>query len=206
MVRRVSWFRGECKKRGRPEVPYEYPFINPARTIEAIEYNRQLAIELLPDNFYYRDPKTKTDPYEHPAIPQFIAAIFFWGSDSLGMAYRDKFNPIPIPAVAMTLTIMQHCLGEWKTGRRVEAALNAGTEARIYDAHLKGLLEYAKPAPGRLRDFRADWYKYCVDYASEAHEDDDAPVQPITRADRVRPDSPHRSTSHHAKGKGRAEY
>ncbi|KAG8691598.1 hypothetical protein FRC09_011583 [Ceratobasidium sp. 395] len=206
MVRRVSWFRGECKKRGRPEVPYEYPFINPARTIEAIDYNRQLAIELLPDNFYYRDPKTKTDPYKHPAIPQFIAAIFFWGSDSLGMAYRDKFNPIPIPAVAMTLTIMQHCLGEWKTGRRVEAALNAGTEARIYDAHLKGLLEYAKPAPGRLRDFRADWYKYCVDYASEVHEDDDAPVQPITRADRVRPDSPRRATGHHAKGKGRAEY
>ncbi|KAG8771962.1 hypothetical protein FRC12_003314 [Ceratobasidium sp. 428] len=206
MVRRVSWFRGECKKRGRPEVPYEYPFINPARTLEAIEYNRQLALELLPDRFYYRDPKTKTDPYEHPAIPQFIAAIFFWGADSLGLVYRDKFNPIPIPAVAMTLTIMQHCIGEWKTGRRVEIALNAGTESRIYDAHLKGLLEYAKPAPGRLRDFRSEWFKYCVDYASERHEDDDAPVQPITQADRVRPDSPHRSASRHAKGKGRAEH
>ncbi|KAG8696516.1 hypothetical protein FRC08_007106 [Ceratobasidium sp. 394] len=88
---------------------------------------------------------------------------------------------------------MQHCLKEWKTGRFVSVELKADRQLRMYDSHLQGLLEYARRAPKRLRDFQADWFEFGRTYAGVVPEDD-TPYQAITQADRIRPDTPDHST------------
>ncbi|KAG8735485.1 hypothetical protein FRC10_010465 [Ceratobasidium sp. 414] len=141
------------------------------------------------------DPYIDTNQYENPALARCIACIFFWAPESIGMVFHDKFYPIPLPTIAMALTTMQHCISEWKTGRFIKRDLNIKKQHKMYQSHLKGLLEYAKPASKRLKDFQKEWFWYSVDYAGASIENDDAPYQSITRADRVRPDTPEPGTN-----------
>ncbi|KAG8700653.1 hypothetical protein FRC08_004580 [Ceratobasidium sp. 394] len=187
MVHRIPWFRCESKVRVRPVIPSDYSFRNPPRTREDVRYNKHLVKKLLPNNFHCRNLITNVEPYDHPALAHSIAAAFFWADDSLGMIFHDMFYPMPLPAAAMALTTMQHCISEWKTGRYVPKELNIDTQRKMYEAHLAGLLNYGKLQPDELKKHRIDWFWYAVDYAGGALEDDE-PYQAITWADRISPD------------------
>ncbi|KAG9120339.1 hypothetical protein FRC07_004204 [Ceratobasidium sp. 392] len=106
------------------------------------------------------DPKTGTNPYKHPAVSEFIGAMLFSGPNATAVLYRERFSPMPLPAVAMILTFMQQGLREWKTGRYVPITLKASKQQKMYKAHLQGLPVYAETAAARLHNFQRDWYKY----------------------------------------------
>ncbi|KAG9120210.1 hypothetical protein FRC07_004382, partial [Ceratobasidium sp. 392] len=101
------------------------------------------------------------------------------------MVHNTRFNPIPIPAVAMVLTIMEHGIKEWKTRRFIPRQLNAAKQATVYQSQLAGLLEYAKPAAKRLAKFWSDWFWY-----SRTIEGENDKSHAITQADQVRLDTP----------------
>lgn len=44
--------------------------------------------------------------FEHPEFIRAIGAGLFWDPESLGMAFRERFEVIPIPAVALILTMV----------------------------------------------------------------------------------------------------
>ncbi|KAG8762029.1 hypothetical protein FRC11_011595 [Ceratobasidium sp. 423] len=189
MVHRASWYHGELKKYIRGKIETEYGFINPPQTHEERRTNRQLAKRLKPNAFHCFGLVPDINAYEHPAVRKCIAVGYFNRPDSIGMQFHERFRRLPLPAVATILTIMQHCIGEWKTGCFISRELNAGQQLKVYEAHLKGLLEYARPAPKRLLRFRREWFWFGVAY-SGVPLGEEQPVQPITRADRVRPDTP----------------
>lgn len=54
-----------------------------------------------------QDTKTREGPYKHPALSRAIAAAYFSGNKAMGVKYRDKFNPMPLPAVALVLTLIR---------------------------------------------------------------------------------------------------
>ncbi|KAG8712844.1 hypothetical protein FRC09_019400 [Ceratobasidium sp. 395] len=227
MSHRVSWVRGKLAERLRPGVETGYQLINPARTREDMEYNRRIVERALPNNFHCPELEPEVNEYQHPALQKLVALAYFWAAESIGATYHDMFNPIPIPAFALVLTITQHCLQEWRTGRLVRRELNIEDEREIYRDHLQRLLDYEKTdTEDSLLEFRTNWFWYGIDYAGVAQDRD--PVQPVTRADRVRANSPasdsnaefgshssaakphHRHHHHHhrhrsaSKGKGRA--
>jgi hypothetical protein len=72
------------------------------------------------------------------------------------------FYPMPLPTVATTLTNMQHCLSEWRTGRYVPKELNVDKQRRIYKAHLAGLVNVGKDDAEKLRKMQIDWFWYAV--------------------------------------------
>ncbi|KAG9086220.1 hypothetical protein FS749_003803 [Ceratobasidium sp. UAMH 11750] len=205
MVRRSSWFRGETMKRLRPLIPFCWDFINPPRTLQDLRSNRKRAETLLPNSFHCLKPETDEDPYEHPSLLDCHAAAFFGNPEALGMMFHDKFRPTPLPTIAMILTLVQHGIEEWRTGHFVKHELNAATQLRVYEAHLKGLFAYEKRASQRLRDYRDECFWYGVDHATTS--EDDAPYQTITHTDRIRPDTPAADvvdTQARARGKARA--
>ncbi|QRV95079.1 hypothetical protein RhiJN_23097 [Ceratobasidium sp. AG-Ba] len=184
MIRRISCFRGDALDRIRPLTIYCREFISAPDTIAD-------------------DPATKTDPYEDPHLREYIALVLFWAPDSLGVIFHKKFYPLPIPFIAFVLTLMQHAIGEWKTGRHIKAELDSKVQGGIYESHVLGLLKYEKKASGRFEEFREDAFWYGINHAGvgdELHE----PHQPVTEADMIRPDSP--ATKARAKGKGRAAH
>jgi hypothetical protein len=44
--------------------------------------------------------------YRHPIIQKAINILWFKSEDDDGMTFREHFSPIPIPAVALVLTVV----------------------------------------------------------------------------------------------------
>ncbi|KAG8716752.1 hypothetical protein FRC08_008867 [Ceratobasidium sp. 394] len=185
MMRRASWLRTKVKERIQVIVQYGFGSQNPAVQRCDIKYNRRLAEKLGPHVFHCKNLKPNTDQYEHPEFIRAIGAGLFWDPESIGAVYHTKFNPVPIPAVAL----MQVCIEEWALGQFKSQALDVEKQQLVYERHLLGLYEYERIVGGRLTRFRENWFKTGVEY-SRANLDNDDAVQPYTQACHVRPDTP----------------
>lgn len=152
----------------------------------------------------------------------------FWREESIGVAFEDRFRPLPLPAVAFVLTAMQHGIEELFTGRFVKIELNVEQQRKAYESHLLGLLEYDKKALGRLLTFQENWFKNGMQvflhfyrlyirflwtcrhriYSGANFTPEVAPYQAITRADQIREDTPVHDVVRQAvvTAKGRASY
>ncbi|KAG8679641.1 hypothetical protein FRC09_018829 [Ceratobasidium sp. 395] len=186
MTHRNSWGRGKATERVRSAVISEYELRNPPRTPADVKYNRRLIKRALPDGFYCPNLEAGANEYQHPGLNKCFAHAFFWAADSTGAVFHDKFYPLPLPAVAMGLTITRHCLGEWKTGRFRRRHLDVEKQRQVYEEYLRDLHKHTESS-NQLLDYQKDWFWYGMDYAGVAEEHE--PAQPITQADRVRPDS-----------------
>ncbi|KAG8700488.1 hypothetical protein FRC08_004666 [Ceratobasidium sp. 394] len=159
ITRRASWIRGKIKERIRAIVEYGYGFRSPSTNRGDVKHNRRLARKLKPSVFHCRDLKTDTDQYEHPQLARAVRVGFFWDTDAIGMAFSAQFNPIPVPAVALILTMMQACIAEWELGYHKALELDIDTQQADYERHLLGLYEYEKSARNRLTRFRGQWFE-----------------------------------------------
>ncbi|KAG8796344.1 hypothetical protein FRC12_000061 [Ceratobasidium sp. 428] len=190
MARRASWLRGEIKKRVRAVVEYGYGFRHNAVSRVDIKHNRRLSKILKPNVFHCRNLVSDTDQFEHPEFIHAISAGLFWDSESLGAVFQNRFKPVPMPAVALILTIMQFCIEEWREGHYKPASLDIDTQKDVYGRHLLGLYEYERIAASRLTRFRTEWATAGLDYSGATLDDDSATVQPYVLAANVRPDTP----------------
>ncbi|KAG8790064.1 hypothetical protein FRC12_012859 [Ceratobasidium sp. 428] len=204
MVRRISVGRGDAADRLRQLTTFCYGFIVAPESIDDVRHNVDLVKSLLPDWFHYRDPSKRKDPYENPALKQFLARMLFWARDSFGVIYHDNFEPaIPVPSIAFALTMMEHDIKEWGTGYFVKMELDSRTEAEAYRTHLSGLLTYEKGAPGRFHEFQETASKYGLNYAGMS-EHLNQPEQVAIRVEDIRPDSPATKARAKARAKGKA--
>ena len=53
-----------------------------------------------------KDLVPNTDHFEHPQFVRAIGAGLFWDPESLGVAFKDRFKVVPLPAVALILTMV----------------------------------------------------------------------------------------------------
>ncbi|QRV89203.1 hypothetical protein RhiJN_17221 [Ceratobasidium sp. AG-Ba] len=192
MVRRVTWLRGKIKERIRAIIQYGYGFRNPCIQRSDIKHNKRLAKKLKPHLFHCRSLKPKNkDQYEHPEFVRAICAALFWDSDAIGLVYNELLNPIPIPGVALVLTMMQACIQEWELGYFKPHDLDIEAQQVDYENHLLSLYEYEKTARSRLTRYRADWFKEGMVYSGSTFENDSLKrTQPYIQASDVRPDTP----------------
>ncbi|QRW10372.1 hypothetical protein RhiLY_09371 [Ceratobasidium sp. AG-Ba] len=190
MMRRASWLRGEIKKRVRAVVEHGYGFRHDAISRVDAKHNRRLAKKLKPNVFHCKNLVSDTDQFEHPKFIQAIGAGLFWDSESLGALFQDRFNPVPMPAVALILTMMQACIEEWKDGYFKQIKLDVETQQKVYERHLLSLYAYEKIAGSRLTRFRGQWATDGLNYSGVTHDNDSTTVQPYVLASNVRPDTP----------------
>ncbi|KAG8732171.1 hypothetical protein FRC10_001172 [Ceratobasidium sp. 414] len=191
IMRRASWLRTKVRERIKVIVQYGFEFRNPAIHRPDIKYNRRLAEKLAPNVFHCKDLKPNTDQYEHPLFIRAICAGLFWDPESIGVVYHAKFKPVPIPAVALVLTMMQVCIEEWALGQFKSQALDVEKQQVVYEKHLLGLYEYERIAGARLTRFREKWFSSGREYSRAVLDgDDNGAVKPYTLACHVRPDTP----------------
>ncbi|KAG8710622.1 hypothetical protein FRC08_016929 [Ceratobasidium sp. 394] len=191
MTRRASWIRTKVRERVEVVVQYAFGFRNPAIRRSDIKHNRRLAEKLAPNVFHCKEHKPDANQYEHPAFIRAVCAVLFWDPASIGVVYHEKFNPVPIPAVALVLTMMQVCIEEWALGQFKSQSLNVDKQQIVYEKHLLGLYEYERIAGNRLTRFRGNWYKEGLEYSrANLDGDDNGAAKPYTQAHHVWPDTP----------------
>ncbi|KAG9088826.1 hypothetical protein FRC06_001829 [Ceratobasidium sp. 370] len=190
ITRRGSWIRGKIKERIYAIIEYGYGFRNPSTNRGDVKHNWRLARKLKPSVFHCQDLKTNTDQYEHPQLARAIRVGFFWDADAIGMAFSALFNPIPVPAVALILTMMQACIAEWELGYHKALELDIDTQQADYERHLLGLYKYEQSARSRLAWFRGQWFEEARKSCSALDTEHSNAGQPYMLACNVRPDTP----------------
>ncbi|KAH9056327.1 hypothetical protein EDB87DRAFT_1532126, partial [Lactarius vividus] len=56
--------------------------------------------------------------YRHPLIQQAFNVTWFRNSADDGVIYREHFSPVPVPAIAFILTVIDCYIDEWTDGTR----------------------------------------------------------------------------------------
>ncbi|KAF8265701.1 hypothetical protein EI94DRAFT_1804022 [Lactarius quietus] len=119
----------------------------------SISYNAGNAQELLKDlKFIYPDPQAGRDPYRHPIIQRAIDTTWFRNKDDIGVVNHEQFSPIPIPIIAITLTVIEWCIGEWSDGTRRYSSWDDVKFQTVYHSHVSSLLDFQARNPASDRD------------------------------------------------------
>ncbi|EIW86023.1 hypothetical protein CONPUDRAFT_160913 [Coniophora puteana RWD-64-598 SS2] len=112
------------------------------------ERNKELVKQLL-DRFgmCYRDlgdPEKgipRTGLYEHPLMQDAINRLWFKNSRDVGIIYGALFEPMPIPAMALVWTGVEHAIKEWETGVKKTIQFDEKVYHPILKKHITNLEE-----------------------------------------------------------------
>jgi len=133
----------EMKPKVSTLVEHLYHF-KTSKAPESILSNVELAKMLLRDmNFIYpeaRDRGKRHSPYSHPIIQEAINVTLFRNKNDVGVVYHEHFSPMPIPVIALILTVVQWCIDEWSDGQRKDSSWEESRLHVVYSSHVSSLL------------------------------------------------------------------
>ncbi|KAK0226866.1 hypothetical protein EDD85DRAFT_958660 [Armillaria nabsnona] len=181
-VRVRSFVRDQIKPLIRPA----YGLVAGAESANAVRENKQKCMELMTAlGFYYKDAAARTGYFNSPILFDAISRAFFYNKDAPGLAFPDRFNPIPIQALAFIFTVIEHCLNEWSTGSYKALIFNE-TEAnlRYHEHHLPAVKEWAEISPDLTTVLRKAWYTKARKQAGAASLQ--TPAAPLKLSDAAR--------------------
>ncbi|KAK0439823.1 hypothetical protein EV421DRAFT_1963923 [Armillaria borealis] len=181
-VRVRSFVRDQIKPLIRPA----YGFIAGAESANTVRENKQKCVELMTAlGFYYKDATTRTGYFNSPILFDAISRAFFYNKDAPGLAFPERFNPIPIPALAFIFTVIEHCLNEWSTGSYKALIFNE-TEAsvRYHEHHLPAVKGWTEISPDLTTVLRKAWYTKARKQAGAASLQ--TPAAPLKLSDSAR--------------------
>ncbi|KAG9096298.1 hypothetical protein FRC06_008817 [Ceratobasidium sp. 370] len=195
MVNGLATGRGKVKDVLRPFTQYTFGFEKPALNNEAIDRNLAIFREIHPNRFHCLEYQPAYGHYESNALSQAIAVALFSNPTSVGVTFRNYFDPMPLTTVAFVLANdidylqVQFCIEEYEHGQYQPHDLNAADMLNKYVAHLRGLKEARAGAKARMLRLQQEWFDYGFEY-SGAMMIDDPYTQMITLRSEIRPDTP----------------
>ncbi|KAN0116036.1 hypothetical protein V8E52_006342 [Russula decolorans] len=135
----------EMKPNVTTRVEHLYHF-KTSKAPESIRFNVELAKMLLRDmNFIYLEPRyggRRHSPYSHPVIQEAINVTLFRSKDDVGVVFHEHFSPMPIPIIALMLTVVQCCIDEWSDGQRKDSNWDEDKLQAVYASHVSSLFNF----------------------------------------------------------------
>ncbi|KAJ7671903.1 hypothetical protein B0H17DRAFT_1208833 [Mycena rosella] len=149
--KRGSQFRGELKTKTHPLVQCELKFQSGSNP-KIMKLNRTKAEDLKEGKvFVYKNPAQRKGLFQVFLIQMIANLMFFVNRHDEGIKYTAYFNPFPVTAITLILTI-----DEWMTGVtgdnkqhtgpcvRVDIEFSEADYRSVYDGHLRDLIVYGK--------------------------------------------------------------
>ncbi|KAN0116042.1 hypothetical protein V8E52_006348 [Russula decolorans] len=134
----------DMKTKIKSAVESSYEF-DSSRDSQSISHNASRAQALLAETtFIYQEfnfggrPRY---PYRHPIVQKVVNKTWFEDEDDVGIIFYDYFAPIPFEAIALVLTMIECCIGEWSTGTLKESSWKEVDYKANYLSHLNSLLD-----------------------------------------------------------------
>ncbi|KDQ54673.1 hypothetical protein JAAARDRAFT_401315 [Jaapia argillacea MUCL 33604] len=148
ITRRGSHLRGEVKTKARLIVETMYGFSS-GQNKRIVEGNRALAVSLKDESgFVYKFPSANKSQrkglYKHEIIAKLVNNVWFANRHDEGVVYHQYFHPLPAPAIALLLTVIECCIDEWGSGIKTDINFTAVEYKRVYDAHVESLVNFGQ--------------------------------------------------------------
>ncbi|KDQ60022.1 hypothetical protein JAAARDRAFT_711578 [Jaapia argillacea MUCL 33604] len=114
-----------------------------------VEGNRTLAMSLKDKSgFVYKFPSASKSQrkglYKHEIIVKLVNNVWFANRHDEGVVYHQYFHPLPAPAIALLLTVIECCIDEWGSGVKTDINFMAVEYKRVYDTHLESLVNFGQ--------------------------------------------------------------
>ncbi|KIJ92746.1 hypothetical protein K443DRAFT_13365 [Laccaria amethystina LaAM-08-1] len=81
--------------------------------------------------------------YQHPIIQRLINKMWFKNRHNEGIEYEESFNPLPVPAIALMLTIEAN-IDKWATGIQTDVSFYTDDYRPVYLEHITTLLAFGE--------------------------------------------------------------
>jgi len=176
----------DMKAKIKHQVDTIYGF-DTSRAPDSISRNAGLAQALLTDlTFIYCETNigdTPQHPYRHPAIQRAINMMWFQSKDDDGIVFHEHFMPIPIRAIALALTVIECCIGEWTDGTYKASNWKEDHYKTTYLSHIKSLTDLRDHQPPHGEELLA---QIQYDLLKEARIHAGAPFEPVIGTGRLR--------------------
>ncbi|KAG8916608.1 hypothetical protein FRC02_003707 [Tulasnella sp. 418] len=113
--RGITQMRGQLKDAARMFVRSSYALAN---QLTKVRGTRKLYLKLVEDDAYiHEDIALKKGRWYHPILMEVIRVVFFAKRNPEALKFREYFEPIPAPLIALTATAVRVALNEYKTGK-----------------------------------------------------------------------------------------
>lgn len=103
----------------------------------------------------------------------------FRSKDDVGVVYHEHFSPMPIPIIALMLTVVQCCIDEWSDGRQKDSNWDDDKVQAVYASHVSSLLIFQ--AQGLDRNVDVLCQLQC-ELLKNAREHAGVPPYPVTES------------------------
>ncbi|KAI0257084.1 hypothetical protein BJV78DRAFT_8286 [Lactifluus subvellereus] len=176
----------EMKRNIMHAVETSYGF-DTSKAPHSIGNNANLAHTMLTRmTFIYRDYNhggTPHLPYRHPIIQKAINIIWFGDQDADGIVFHEYFSTMPIPAIALVLTMIECCIGEWSQGIRRQSSWDHEHFLNTYRSHINSLTAFSRHphSQGQLEQIQKDLIKHARQHAGTTPD-------PVTALGRFSPE------------------
>ncbi|KAG6822345.1 hypothetical protein H0H92_014210 [Tricholoma furcatifolium] len=121
--------------------------------------NEKIAEKLLKDkSFLYK--AYKLDGYaQNPVILSVLIAAWFKTEASMGVVFREYFEPISINTLAFILTVIDFCICEWKTGKQKKGVFSEKIFSEKFEAFATDLKRWSNINPVVTRNRRMKLFR-----------------------------------------------
>ncbi|KAG9089976.1 hypothetical protein FRC06_001263 [Ceratobasidium sp. 370] len=160
MVNSLAMSRRQIKPAIRPMVEHGFEFLKWDSSPEIINRNLKIFSAIHPNAFYCTEFDPTYGHYESSLLTKAIAAALFGGPYSVGVTFRDYFEPMPLTTVTFILANMQFCIEEWEAGQWVSQDLSTSDMLNKYVAHLQGLKEAHAAVRGHIGRLQDHWFAF----------------------------------------------
>ncbi|KAH9984994.1 hypothetical protein BJV77DRAFT_141797 [Russula vinacea] len=176
----------DIKTKIKHAVESSYGF-DTSRAPDIISRNTSRAQALLAEmTFIYRESNFGGRPnyaYRHPIIQRVINLTWFQNKEDDGIIFYEYFAPIQIETIALALTAIECCIGEWSDGTWKESKLSEERCKAIYVSHLNSLRDLRSHGQHQQGGDLLAQIQY--DLLKEARIHAGAPPDPITGRGRL---------------------
>ncbi|KAF7353285.1 hypothetical protein MSAN_01516500 [Mycena sanguinolenta] len=136
-----------------------YDFSRTSTSSAAIKFNRDLSDKLNKGAAFHYKTVDDLSGYAGNAIFSDIrGAVLFKNKTSLAALFPSKFNPYPLPALALEFLCIDHCNSEWSTGKHVVAEFKEKDLIKKYTTHLADITTWAELNKAVVDNLCLKWY------------------------------------------------
>ncbi|TFK58080.1 hypothetical protein BDN72DRAFT_866236, partial [Pluteus cervinus] len=124
-------------------------------------FNVNRSKELMEKNtFVYKDMKTRDRYVENKIFILELEWLFHGRKSSMAVTFFAYFDPIPLPTLALLMTMTRACIKEYETGARIKQDFTEDENKKRYAKYLSDLNEkWEKKSPETVKNIRRRMYR-----------------------------------------------
>ncbi|THG93748.1 hypothetical protein EW026_g7575 [Hermanssonia centrifuga] len=131
--------------------------------------------ECTPKRLTYTDPEKRSGYAQATFLLEALQEACFKSKKDIGVVFVDYFNPLPLPLMALLLTMVEFGVDGWSSGQyvAVDSGFSEKDYAAKYAAHLKQLKDWESVSVSKVKKIRSRMYNTLLSMGSikqDVHE------------------------------------